>query len=179
MKKYKLVEGGLAWRVVKVAKPLGCLAVAGAFLAVYSLASADDLEMHKRMEEVSRPVAVAEAEEINQSVNFQKTESKEEPQTDEWKSLGAYTITAYCPCETCCGQWADGITASGETAVEGVTIAASSELDFGTVVRIDGHEYTVQDRGGAITGNRMDLYFENHDDALAWGVQTKEVEVKK
>ena len=179
MKKYKLVEGGLAWRVVKVVKPLGCLAVAGAFLAVYSLASADDLEMHKRMEEVNRPVAVAEAEEINQSVNFQKTESEEEPQTDGWESLGTYTITAYCPCKTCCGQWADGITASGETATEGVTIAASSELDFGTVVRIDGHEYTVQDRGGAITGNRMDLYFENHDDALAWGVQTKEVEVEK
>lgn len=181
MKKYRLVEGGLAWRVVKVAKPLGCLAVAGAFLAVYSLASADDLEMHKRMEEVSRPVAVAEAEEINQSVNFQKMEtaSEEEPQADEWESLGAYTITAYCPCEICCGQWADGITASGQKATEGVTIAASSKLEFGTVVRIDGHEYAVQDRGGAITGNRMDLYFENHDDALAWGVQTKEVEVKK
>lgn len=171
MKKYRLVEGGLAWRVVKVAKPLGCLAVAGAFLAVYSLASADDLEMHKRMEEVSRPIAVAEAEEVEIS-------EKETP-TEEWESLGTYTITAYCPCEICCGQWADGITASGETATEGVTIAASSELEFGTVVRIDGHEYTVQDRGGAITGNRMDLYFENHDDALAWGVQTKEVEVKK
>lgn len=171
MKKYRLVEGGLAWRVVKVAKPLGCLAVAGAFLAVYSLASADDLEMHKRMEEVSKPIAVAEAEEVEIS-------EKETP-TEEWESLGTYTITAYCPCEICCGQWADGITASGEPATEGVTIAASNELEFGTVVRIDGHEYTVQDRGRAITGNRMDLYFENHDDALAWGVQTKEVEVKK
>lgn len=171
MKKYRLVEGGLAWRVVKVAKPLGCLAVAGAFLAVYSLASADDLEMHKRMEEVSKPIAVAEAEEVEIS-------EKETP-TEEWESLGTYTITAYCPCEICCGLWADGITASGETATEGVTIAASSELEFGTVVRIDGHEYTVQDRGGAITGNRMDLYFENHDDALTWGVQTKEVEGKK
>ena len=173
MKKYRLVEGGLAWRVVKVAKPLGCLAVAGVFLAVYSLASADDLEMHKRMEEVSKPIAVAEAEEVNQSVNFQKTE------IDEWESLGTYTITAYCPCEICCGQWADGITASGETATEGVTIAASSELEFGTVVRIDGHEYTVQDRGGAITGNRMDIFMSNHQSALNFGIQTKKVEVKK
>ena len=179
MKKYKLVEGGLAWRVVKVVKPLGFLVVAGAFLAVYSLASADDLEMHKRMEEVSRPVAVAEAEEINQSVNFQKTESKEEPRTDEWESLGTYTITAYCPCETCCGQWADGITASGEAATEGVTIAASSELEFGTVVRIDGHEYTVQDRGGAIAGNRLDIFMSDHQSALNFGIQTKKVEVKK
>lgn len=174
MKKYKLVEGGLAWRAVKVMKPLGCLAVAGFFLAVYSLASADDLEMHRRME--PHPVAVAEAEEVTAEPI---EEAAEEP-ASEWKSLGTFTITAYCPCSQCCGVWADGITASGVTATEGVTVAADTNvLPFGTVIRIDGHEYTVQDRGGAIQGNRLDIYMSDHQTALDWGVQTKEVEVKR
>ena len=55
-----------------------------------------------------------------------------------------YVITAYCPCTKCCGK-SDGITASGEKAVEGVTIAADTNiLPFGTKVIIDGNEFTVQ-----------------------------------
>ena len=157
-------------------KPLGVLLVASFILGMYSLACADDLEMHKQMEtsyeQVSEPLETPKEEPIEEP----KTEPK---QVSEWKSVGEYAITAYCPCETCCGQWADGVTADGSTAVEGVTIAASSEFEFGTVLRIDGHEYIVQDRGGAIQGNKLDIYFNNHSDALEWGVQTKEVEVKQ
>lgn len=88
-----------------------------------------------------------------------------------------YVITAYCPCEKCCGK-SDGITASGEKAIEGVTVAADTDvLPFGTKVIIDGNTYTVQDRGGAIKGNRIDLYFDSHQEALNFGRQTKEVTI--
>lgn len=95
-------------------------------------------------------------------------------------SLGEFKITAYCACEVCCGKPAGsryyGITASGTKASEGRTIAADpSVLPYGTVVYIDGHGYTVEDTGGSIIGNRLDIYFENHEDALEWGVQYKEV----
>lgn len=103
----------------------------------------------------------------------------------------AFTITAYCPCEKCCGIYAKSrpkdengvdivLTASGEKAVEGVTIAADTNvLPFGTKVEIDGNVYTVQDRGGAIKGNRIDIYFESHEKALQYEKQTKEVIILK
>lgn len=84
-------------------------------------------------------------------------------------------MTAYCACERCCEK-SDGITASGVKAVEGITIAADiSILPFGTRVKIDGHIYTVQDRGGAIKGKRIDIYFDSHQKALEFGKQTKEI----
>ena len=45
----------------------------------------------------------------------------------------------------------------------------------GTEIELDGHTYTVQDTGGAIAGNRLDLYFDSHEDALRWGVREKVV----
>ena len=89
-----------------------------------------------------------------------------------------YTITAYCHCAKCCGK-SNGITASGVKAVEGVTIAADTKvLPFGTKVYIEGiGERIVQDRGGAIKGNRIDIYFNTHEKALQYGRQTKEVTI--
>ena len=93
----------------------------------------------------------------------------------EKESLGVYKLTAYCACKKCCGK-TDGITASGVKAVQGVTIAADTKvLPFNTKVIIDGHEYIVQDRGGAIKGNRIDVYFDSHQKALDFGVQYKEI----
>lgn len=94
-------------------------------------------------------------------------------------SLGEYKLTAYCPCMKCCGK-TDGITKSGVKAVEGVTIAADPKvLPLGTKVLINGHEYTVQDTGGAIKGNKIDVYFDSHQDALEFGVQYKEIYIVK
>jgi 3D (Asp-Asp-Asp) domain-containing protein len=60
-----------------------------------------------------------------------------------------------------------------------VTVAADiNVLPFGTSLLIDGHEYIVQDRGGAIQGNRIDVYFDSHQEALVFGVQYKEIFVK-
>lgn len=119
-----------------------------------------------------------------QTENVKETapEPPQEVETDaapepEWIEAVA---TAYCPCEKCCGDWAlnrpDGIvyTASGAVAQAGVTIAADwSVFPPGTVVYIDGvGERVVQDRGAAVKGNAVDLYFEDHDEALVFGRQT-------
>ena len=85
-----------------------------------------------------------------------------------------FTVTAYCPCEKCCGAYANGYTATGEKATQGVTIAADPDvLSMGTEIELDGHTYTVQDTGAAIAGNQLDLYFDSHEDALQWGVREK------
>jgi len=118
-------------------------------------------------------------------------ETSEPQPTFELVSLGEFRITAYCHCEQCCGDWSkdrptseDGkllvYTASGDLAVEGVTIAADTNiLPFGTEVIIDGNKYIVQDRGRVIKNNRIDVYFENHQDALEFGVQYKEVFIER
>ena len=85
--------------------------------------------------------------------------------------------TAYCGCSYCCGK-SDCITASGTRATEGRTVAADlSVFPFGTKLRINGVDYIVEDCGGGINGNRLDIYFESHSDALRFGVQTVTVEV--
>lgn len=90
-----------------------------------------------------------------------------------------YIATAYCPCEKCCGSGASGITASGAVAREGVTIAADWDiLPEGTIVEIQDIGYRmVQDTGSAIKGHRIDIYFEEHEKALEFGV--RKVQVRK
>lgn len=75
--------------------------------------------------------------------------------------LGNYLITGYCPCASCCGK-TNGITASGTQATEGRTIAASANFPFGTKLIIDGYVYTVEDRGGAVNGNHIDMFYNSH-----------------
>lgn len=88
-----------------------------------------------------------------------------------------YVITAYCHCVKCCGK-SDGITASGVKAIEGITVAMDKSMPFGTKIYIDGiGERIVQDRGGAIKNNRIDLYFDSHQEALNFGRQTKQVTI--
>ena len=112
---------------------------------------------------------------------IEETPIIEEPQIEEEKepepiiiSLGTYKITAYCGCAKCCGK-TDGITASGTHVTAGRTVAAPPEIPFGTQLMINGHIYTVEDRGGAIKGNRIDIYFESHEEAERFGVQSIEV----
>ena len=87
-----------------------------------------------------------------------------------------YKVTAYCSCAKCCGK-STGITALGTRATSGRTVAASSKFAFGTKLNVNGHVYTVEDRGGAITGNKIDIYVNSHAEALAWGVKYLPVSV--
>lgn len=91
---------------------------------------------------------------------------------------GRYKVTAYCSCARCCGK-TNGITACGARATANHTVAAPSTFAFGTQLVINGKTYTVEDRGGAIQGNRIDIYMNSHSEALAWGVRYLDVEVVK
>ena len=103
-----------------------------------------------------------------------KEEEKQEETKPHLESLGVYKITAYCSCAKCCGK-TDGITASGTKVKAGRTIAAPKNFPFGTKIMINGHIYTVEDRGGAIKGNRIDIYFDTHEEALKFGVKNIEI----
>lgn len=86
-----------------------------------------------------------------------------------------YEVTAYTAnCEST-GKTPShplyGITASGTVATEGQTIAAPPALPFGTKVYIPYFDqvFTVEDRGGAIQGDRLDIYMEDVYKALQFG----------
>ena len=108
--------------------------------------------------------------------------------------------TAYCACKACCG-WKRkygcclapavyasgpnrgerkkvGITADGSKAKNG-TIAADTRLyPFGTIMHVPGYGWgEVHDKGSAIKGNRLDLFFSSHKKALEWGRRKVKVKV--
>ena len=82
------------------------------------------------------------------------------------------TVTAYCPCPICCGK-SDGITSSGTRAKEKQTIAVDPNvIPIGSQVHLEGlGTFIAEDTGGAIKGNRIDVYMEDHNQALQFGIQ--------
>ena len=97
----------------------------------------------------------------------------------ETTDLGEFKLTAYCPCEKCNGIWVGQPTASGTELTPGRTIAVDPKvIPLGTTVIINGSEYVAEDTGSAIKGNRIDVLFPTHEEALEFGVQYADVSIK-
>jgi 3D (Asp-Asp-Asp) domain-containing protein len=93
----------------------------------------------------------------------------------DYTDLGVFKLTAYCPCSKCCGK-SDGITASGKVAKPNHTVAAdTSLLPLGTKLMIGGETYVVEDRGSAVRGMVIDIFYESHEEAMAHGVKYAKV----
>lgn len=91
--------------------------------------------------------------------------------------IGEFKITYYNICEVCTGKL-DGITASGNIVKENCTIASDWDvLPPGTKVFIEGIGIrTVEDKGGAVKGNHIDVYLNKSDDEIKkLGVKTAKV----
>ena len=86
--------------------------------------------------------------------------------------VGNFKVTHYCACTIC--TWGSGITASGKPVADGMIAADWKVLPKGTKVYLKRGdtliEKVVEDRGGAIQGNKIDVYVPSHGDALARGV---------
>ena len=147
----------------------------------YPLSAMESADEPETVEVVSLPIQAiqlaAEAP-VSEGIAF-----KWDMAVQDYVSLGEYKLTSYCACEKCCGYWAtirpldeNGepivYTASGAVARQGVTVAAdTSILPFGTVILIGGEEFTVQDVGGGVDGKHIDIYFDNHEAAVEFGVR--------
>ncbi len=116
------------------------------------------------------------------------------------KEVVVMETTAYCACKECCG-WKRkygccllpavyasgpnkgerkqvGITADGSKAKKGTIAADTRRYPFGTIMHVPGYGWAeVHDKGGAIKGNRLDLFFSSHKKALEWGRRTVKVRV--
>lgn len=91
------------------------------------------------------------------------------------KSLGMFTTTGYCNCSKCNSKGHER-TYSGTIPQANHTISADlSIFPVGTRLMIGDTIYTVEDDGEHIKGNRIDIYYENHEDAWNHGEKTEEV----
>ena len=127
-------------------------------------------------EPVSKIVQVQKKVETSRSASVPRTTGTEGVSSTAIINGETYKITAYCSCSKCCGK-TTGRTASGTVATAGRTVAAPAKFAFGTKLNIGGHIYTVEDRGGAIQGNRIDIYVSSHSAASQWGVKYLSVSV--
>ena len=132
---------------------------------------------------------------IEETINktTEPTESTKETVTEPTEEtvmlidLGRFTLTAYCSCEKCCGEYAlnrpidengnEIVYGSiGVRLVAGISIAVDPNvIPYGSEVIINGHTYIAHDTGGAIKGNRIDVYFDDHQEAWNFGTQYAEV----
>ena len=84
-------------------------------------------------------------------------------------------VTAYAPLdpaavEGVCFSGDPRVTASGKRTTPGLTIAAPKTIPFGTWVHLQGIGWRrVDDRGGKIRGNRLDLCVQTRSEAFRWG----------
>ena len=110
----------------------------------------------------------SEIKKDNKKIKAKKKKSKKKSKKKKKnKLIGNFKITAYC---------IHGRTASGTTTTPNRTIAADpSVLPYGTEVIINGKKYVVEDTGGAIKNNRIDIYMSTYDEAIQWGVRNVDV----
>ncbi|MCD8154456.1 MAG: hypothetical protein LUF78_07215 [Clostridiales bacterium] len=99
------------------------------------------------------------------------TETTESTSSSTGTYLGNFKLTAYCNCAICCGT-AGNLTASGTTPTAGRTVAMAG-VAFGTKLSINGTIYTVEDLGTPY--GHVDIYFDSHAEALAFGLQYADV----
>lgn len=94
------------------------------------------------------------------------------------------TVTGYSPDARSCGDSADGRTATNHSVwTNAMQLVAADPrlLKYGSMVSVPGYAngdvVPVLDCGGAIKGNRLDLLYASHGEALRWGVKRVKVTV--
>ena len=149
-------------------------------------------EMPVKMEHTTSPDVVVEAEmQVATTVTEMptipsgRTLNGTYPTPVEFLGItpAVFNCTAYCTCRVCCGPYSPEVTgrephtATGTVPQQGRTIAVDPRvIPYGTHVYIEGYgEFIAEDTGGAIRGNRIDVYFATHQDAIIFGRRTLNV----
>ena len=134
------------------------------------------MKLEKKLSVISIEKPEPEIEEPEEHVPVERDEViTQDIVRDELITMQVET-TAYEGSEVSCGAYADGYTATMTVATPGRTIAVDPNvIPLGTHVWIDGHEYVAEDTGGAIKGNKIDIYFSSYDECIQYGVRTAEL----
>lgn len=166
MKKVRIRKYSIVWWLKQLAVPALCLGI----IMIYWLAETEAAAYQGDTEKPEETIVLEE-----EPVDMQEV-IKPEPE-----SLGVFTITHYCRenYPHICNNGDATQTATGTVPTPGRTIAADPDvIPYGTTVLIDGHEYVVEDCGGAIKDKRIDILVDTHAEALSLGIYETEVYAK-
>lgn len=125
----------------------------------------------KAAEEAARKAALVYQPTYGRTVSRSSAYSVTEAITVNGKAMGNFKLTFYCACASCSGGYGAG-TATGTRCTEGRTIAVDPRvIPLGSKVYIEGFgDFIAEDTGGAIKGNKIDIYLNDHDRCYALGV---------
>ena len=113
--------------------------------------------MESESDEATEPVAT-EVEEA--------PEPEEAPETSD-RTVRCF-VTAYCGCESCSGEFGP-YTCFGTPCRANHTVAVDPDfIPYWTQLEINGIVYTAEDRGSAVNGWEIDIYFPEHWQTEAW-----------
>ena len=150
----------------------------------------NDIEIERIVLEetiISEPVnQIVEVSKVTGRSSTQRTQTISNPAITSTSSLAKkvagkipvvknFNTSAYCSCVKCCNK-TNGITSSGAKASSWYTLAAGKDYPIGTIIYIpyfkdkpNGGWFVVQDRGGAISNSKLDVYMATHTQALQFG----------
>ena len=127
-------------------------------------------DYENEIENAKRKIAEIDAEigEIQKRIGEIQKQYSDLKIVDEYRVLA----TAYCPCPICCGKYSSGYTAIGLKAGYGVIAVDPKYIPLRTKILIPGYGVAIAgDTGRKINNNHIDLGFDNHIDALRYGVR--------
>jgi 3D (Asp-Asp-Asp) domain-containing protein len=182
-RKYAVRAGVVAALVVGLYLVNLCLHAGGAIPLSTSIA-VSEMEQNLPVQEQAQDKTQGQpAQNLDQElVDLLRQSSIGSDGTPQWKIV-RMRVTAYCTCPKCCGKFSDGLTANMHKVRRGdVFVAADKRIPFGTGIIIPGYNedrpVEVKDRGRLIRGNRLDVFFNNHQVAKKWGAKYLDVMVK-
>ena len=124
------------------------------------------IEREKKKQELAK--LEKQKQEQQAKVTSRSGSTLQNTKSEEWIK---FIATGYCNCSKCGGG--SGRTAMGTIPQANRTVAMPKGYSFGTKIEIQGMgTYIVEDRGGAIKGNKIDIYFNSHKEALNFGKRT-------
>lgn len=141
------------------------------FSYIYNLLSPEPAKAQEQIAMIQEAKAEEKTpEEIKKEAILAKWKEK---QTAKWANLPREPFTINASAYTASADECDndlGITASGIKVEANRTIACPPEFPFGAKIEIEGMgTYVCEDRGGAIKGNKIDIYMETKSEAFSFG----------
>ncbi|MFJ7860097.1 ubiquitin-like domain-containing protein [Peribacillus sp. NPDC097206] len=116
------------------------------------------------------------------AVGTKKLETQESPRATNVNSTSGKEIyvssTAYtASCHGCSGVTSTGVDLKSNPNAKIIAVDPSV-IPMGSKVYVEGYGYaTAADKGGAIKGNRIDVFFSSKNDAYRWGVKKVKIRV--
>lgn len=106
-----------------------------------------------------------------------KNVSRSKPAPSGGKTIFMKSTAYTADCSGCSGVTATGINLKKNPNTKVIAVDPNV-IPLGTKVHVDGYGYAIAgDTGGAIRGNKIDVFFSSQSKAYAWGSKTVKVKI--